>query len=147
VVYHPFANPFLPPSFYYNEIQLTQPHTLINALTDKIEDAKARSAIRAQVEADKRARAERAAREKALREGTLDLAVPAESSSADSTAAVSSSAVGSSSSGVAGRDFKDTRLQIRMASGGQPYTTTLPSDSSLCFSLLSFRDKNLSNWD
>ena len=110
---------------------ITDP-TLINTLTDKIEDAKARSAIRAQVEADKRARAERAAREKALREGTLDLAVPAESS-ADSTAAVSSSAVGSSSSGVAGRDFKDTRLQIRMASGGQPYTTTLPSDSSLCF--------------
>ncbi|TFY73514.1 hypothetical protein EWM64_g10498 [Hericium alpestre] len=32
---------------------------------------------------------------------------------------------------VAGKDFKETRLQIRLASGGQPYTTTLPSESTL----------------
>jgi len=33
--------------------------------------------------------------------------------------------------GVSGKDFKDTRLQIRLASGGTPYVTTLPSDSTL----------------
>lgn len=31
---------------------------------------------------------------------------------------------------AAGRDFKETRLQIRLATGGQPLTTTLPSESS-----------------
>jgi hypothetical protein len=32
---------------------------------------------------------------------------------------------------VPGKEFKETRLQIRMASGGQPYTTTLSSDASV----------------
>jgi hypothetical protein len=31
--------------------------------------------------------------------------------------------------GTVGREFKDTRLQIRMSTGGQPLTTTLPSDA------------------
>ena len=37
---------------------------------------------------------------------------------------------------IPGREFKETRLQIRLGSGGQPLTTTLPSDAScvsLCF--------------
>jgi hypothetical protein len=42
------------------------------------------------------------------------------------TPAASSSGGGA----VAGKDFKDTRLQIRLESGGTPYVTTLPSDSS-----------------
>ena len=33
---------------------------------------------------------------------------------------------------VAGKDFPETRLQIRMASGGQSYVTTLSSDASEC---------------
>jgi hypothetical protein len=37
--------------------------------TEKLDDAKARARIKAQVEADKRERAEKAARENALREG------------------------------------------------------------------------------
>jgi hypothetical protein len=37
---------------------------------------------------------------------------------------------------IPGREFKETRLQIRLASGGQPLTTTLPSDAS-CVSLFS----------
>lgn len=40
-------------------------------------------------------------------------------------------------SSIPGREFKETRLQIRLASGGQPLTTTLPSDSS-CVPLFSF---------
>ncbi|KAL0953986.1 hypothetical protein HGRIS_005144 [Hohenbuehelia grisea] len=89
---------------------------------DKIEDAKARAAVKAQIEADKKARAEKAAREKALREGQP---LPEAASSQATPSATSAS------SGIAGKDFKETRLQIRMASGGQPYTTTLSSDALL----------------
>ena len=92
--------------------------------TEKIEEAKARAAIKAQIEADKKARHEKAAREKALREGR-----PIHDNMADEPAASSSAAAPVAHTGVAGRDYPQTRLQIRMASGGQPYTTTLPSDS------------------
>ncbi|KAF8484181.1 ubiquitin-related domain-containing protein [Gautieria morchelliformis] len=85
---------------------------------DKIEDAKAKAAIKAQIEADKRERAEKAAREKALRQGAQPL--PSQPSSAPPA-----------SSSTAGKDYKETRLQIRLATGGPPYTTTLPSDATL----------------
>ncbi|KDQ26498.1 hypothetical protein PLEOSDRAFT_1077434 [Pleurotus ostreatus PC15] len=88
---------------------------------DKIEDAKARAAVKAQIEADRKARAEKAAREKALREGREIVDAPTGPAQA----------AASSSSGVSSKDFKETRLQIRMASGGQPYTTTLSSDAPL----------------
>ncbi|KAF9269301.1 hypothetical protein L218DRAFT_953866 [Marasmius fiardii PR-910] len=91
---------------------------------EKIEDAKARAAVKAQIEADRRERAEKTAREKALREGKP---LPDSGPIASPRAAPSTS----TPLGVAGRDFKDTRLQIRMSTGGQPYTTTLPSDSPL----------------
>lgn len=98
-------------------------------LLEKLEDAKARAAIKAQIEADKKARAEKAAREKALREGReYTETTPA----APAAAAPSASAL----SGTAGRDYPQTRLQIRLASGGQPYTTTLPSDASMFCSVL-----------
>ncbi|KAF9454395.1 hypothetical protein P691DRAFT_656154 [Macrolepiota fuliginosa MF-IS2] len=90
---------------------------------EKLEDARARAAVKAQIEADRKARAEKTAMEKALREGrappgaTAPVDVPKPAVAAASTAA--------------GRDFKDTRLQIRMSSGGQPYTTTLSSDAPL----------------
>ena len=96
----------------------------LHGLAEKAEDVKARAAIKAQIEADKQARAEKAAREKALRDGKPVIDTPA-ASSIPSTAAATSS-----SSATAGKDFKDTRLQIRLASGGAPYTTTLPSESS-----------------
>ncbi|KAF5316564.1 hypothetical protein D9619_006280 [Psilocybe cf. subviscida] len=90
---------------------------------EKIEDAKARAAIKAQIEADKKARAEKAAREKALREGqTVPEAASAAGPSRPAAAAAAT---------VAGKDFKETRLQIRMSTGGQPYTTTLPSEAPL----------------
>lgn len=88
---------------------------------EKIEDARAKAAVKAQIEADKKARAEKAAREKALRDGQP---LTATSSAVPATPAVASIS-------VASKDFKETRLQIRMATGGQPYTTTLPSDAPL----------------
>ncbi|KAJ7355800.1 ubiquitin-related domain-containing protein [Mycena albidolilacea] len=90
---------------------------------DKIEDAKAKAAIKAQIEADKKARAEKFAREKALRHGEQIIDAPA--------AAPAASTSNAPASGVASKDFKETRLQIRMSTGGQPYTTTLSSDAPL----------------
>lgn len=94
-------------------------------LVDKIEDAKARAAVKTQIEADKKARAEKAAREKALREGQ-----PIPASSADpSSAPVAPAALAANTS--ASKEHKETRLQIRLQ-GGQPYTTTLPVDAREC---------------
>ncbi|KAJ7035569.1 ubiquitin-related domain-containing protein [Mycena alexandri] len=90
---------------------------------DKIDDARAKAAIKAQIEADKKARAEKFAREKALRHGEQIVDAPAAAPAASTSTA--------SASGVAGKDFKETRLQIRMSTGGQPYTTTLSSDAPL----------------
>ncbi|TFK71670.1 hypothetical protein BDN72DRAFT_837390 [Pluteus cervinus] len=88
---------------------------------DKIEDAKARAAVKAQIEADKKTRADKLAREKAIREGREVIDPPAASTSA-APAAPAKPAVS--------KDFKETRLQIRIP-GGQPLTTTLPSDAPL----------------
>ncbi|CAL1714413.1 unnamed protein product [Somion occarium] len=89
---------------------------------EKLDDAKARAAIKAQIEADKKARAEKAAREKALREGRT---YP------EAAAPVAPAPAASAPTGTAGKDYPQTRLQIRLASGGQPYTTTLSSDATL----------------
>ncbi|KAK0202411.1 ubiquitin-related domain-containing protein [Desarmillaria ectypa] len=89
---------------------------------DKIEEAKAKAAVKAQIEADKKVRAEKAAREKALREGKPIT---------DNLSTTAPPPASSLSSGVKGREFKETRLQIRMSSGGQPYTATLLSDAPL----------------
>lgn len=102
-------------------LKCTHKNLIFTRFLDKIADAKAKAAVKAQIEADKKARAEKAAREKALRDGQP---LPESSTSAPAPAAASTSA-----SGVAGRDFKETRLQIRMATGGPPYTITLSSDA------------------
>ncbi|KDR80793.1 hypothetical protein GALMADRAFT_1107099 [Galerina marginata CBS 339.88] len=93
---------------------------------EKIEDAKAKAAIKAQIEADKKARAEKTAREKAIRDGQ-----PLPDSSAAAAGPSRPAAGAAPAAGVAGKDFKETRLQIRMSTGGQPYTTTLPSEAPL----------------
>jgi len=93
-------------------------------LTEKLEDARAKAAIKAQIEADKKARAEKFAREKAIRDGQP---IPGESS------APAPAPKTTAPPGVAGKDFKETRLQIRMSTGGQPYTTTLSSDAGKLF--------------
>ncbi|KDQ19455.1 hypothetical protein BOTBODRAFT_51854 [Botryobasidium botryosum FD-172 SS1] len=96
---------------------------------EKLDDAKAKAAIKAQIEADKRERAAKAAREKALREGKTyaDPSVAAGPVAGTSAAQAASTAA----SGIKGSDYKETRLQIRLASGGPPLTTSLPSESTL----------------
>ncbi|GLB41615.1 putative dna-binding protein [Lyophyllum shimeji] len=94
---------------------------------EKIEDAKAKAAVKAQIEADKKARAEKFAREKAIRDG---LPIPGEGAAVPVAAARAAVAT-PSSFGVAGKDYQETRLQIRMSTGGQPYTTTLRSEAPL----------------
>ncbi|KAG2093139.1 uncharacterized protein F5147DRAFT_779461 [Suillus discolor] len=92
---------------------------------EKLEDARAKATVDlARIEADKKVRAVRAAREKALRD------VRSMIDSSD-TASATPALTAPSSSGTSGKDFKDTHLQIRMASRGTPYTTTLPSDASM----------------
>lgn len=88
---------------------------------EKLDDARARARVKAQIEADKKERAEKAAREKALREGAT---LPEEAT------ITSTSTAPPPKPAVAGKDFPETRLQIRMASGGQSYVTTLSSDAS-----------------
>jgi len=88
---------------------------------EKIEDAKAKAAVKAQIEADKKARAEKAAREKALRDGQPVIDSP--SSTGPSRPAPATT--------LPKKEFAETRLAIRMSSGGQQYTTTLPCDAPL----------------
>jgi hypothetical protein len=93
---------------------------------EKEDEQKARAAVKVQIEADKRERAQKAAQEKALREG---VAPPASIAGTSAPSAAPATVTAS----VPGREFKETRLQIRLASNGQPLTTTLPSDSSCVF--------------
>lgn len=90
---------------------------------EKLEEARARAAVKAQIEADKKARAEKAAREKALREG--------QSLPVTSAPQTTPSAAASRTQSGASKESKETRLQIRLASGGQPFMTTIPSDAPL----------------
>ena len=99
-----------------------------NALPEKVEEAKAKAAVKAQIEADKKARQEKAAREKALRDagpGGIPMQ-PAE------VAGPSSAAATPVASG-AKKDYKEARLQIRLSTGGT-YTTTIPAEGSRFYS-------------
>ncbi|KAG7529174.1 hypothetical protein FFLO_05761 [Filobasidium floriforme] len=98
------------------------------AKKDKELEAKARAAVKLQIEADKKARAEKAAKEKALRAGEQPPQAAASSGPAIGGAASIAAAAGS---GLKGKDYPDTRLQIRLSTGGAPLTKTLPSDSPL----------------
>jgi len=77
--------------------------------TEKLEEAKAKQRVREQIEADKRARAEKAAKEKALRDGQP---VP-ESQSQTPSAAAAASSSSSSSAPAAKKEYTETRLQVR----------------------------------
>lgn len=70
---------------------------------DKIADAKAKAAVKAQIEADKRARAEKAAREKALRQNPQQEALVTSQEPAKPV---------TSSAGVSSKEYKETRLQV-----------------------------------
>jgi len=78
-------------------------------MADKIEEAKAKAAVKAQIEADKKARAEKAAKEKALREGKEWT----DAGAVDKPGAPAAPAAGVSNPGVKGSDYKETRLQVR----------------------------------
>ncbi|KIM25401.1 hypothetical protein M408DRAFT_331168 [Serendipita vermifera MAFF 305830] len=86
---------------------------------EKVEEAKAREAVKAQIEADKKARAEKAAKEKALREGR---AVPSEASTSTAPAPAAPAVK---------KEYNEARLQIRLAAGGAPLTVTLPATDTL----------------
>lgn len=95
-------------------------------LTDKIDEAKARARVKAQIEQDKRERAEKTAREKALREGR-DPGTTATSTGSVSNAATAPQASAASTSKS---DAPQTRLQIRLPFG-QPIVTTRDSQEKL----------------
>jgi UBX domain-containing protein 1/4 len=97
------------------------PDDLLIPRLEKIEDAKAKAAVKAQIEADKKARAEKAAREKALRDGQP--VIDSSSSTGPSRPAPATT--------LPKKEFAETRLAIRMSSGGQQYTTTLPCDARM----------------
>jgi len=90
---------------------------------DKIEDAKAKARVKEQIEADKKARAEKAAAEKARREGRPVTMAPV-GLSATQSAAVARLAVTSP------RNYAETRLQLRLPSGS-PIVTTQKSEAKL----------------
>ena len=107
--------------------------------TEKENDKKALAAIKEKIEADKRERAQKAAQEKALRDGTATAPAPAAAPPpALAARPAAAPAAAPATSSLAGRDFPETRLQIRLASGGAPLTTTLRSDAS-CVLLTSLR--------
>ncbi|CAG7847484.1 SubName: Full=Uncharacterized protein {ECO:0000313/EMBL:CCA75372.1} [Serendipita indica DSM 11827] len=87
---------------------------------EKLDDAKARAAVKAQIEADKKARAEKAAKEKALREGQ---ALPVASTSTASSQPAAAPG--------AKKEYPETRLQLRLSTGGAPLTVTLRSEQTL----------------
>lgn len=78
---------------------------------DKLEEAKAKQRVREQIEADKRARAEKAARDKALREGQP---LPQSQSPAESRAAGMSS-----SAPTVKKEYTETRLQVGVSERGR----------------------------
>ncbi|GJN93753.1 hypothetical protein Rhopal_006810-T1 [Rhodotorula paludigena] len=98
---------------------------------EKADELAARKRIKEQIEADKRARAEKAAREKALREGrNPDEAAAAVSGGAAPAPAVP--VVASSAAQPAGekKTYDSARLQIRVP-GGAPLVHSLPGTSTL----------------
>jgi hypothetical protein len=78
-------------------------------VAEKEDDAKARAAIKLQIEADKKARAERTALEKSIRDGgVIDVGTGRAANVAKPAAATGA--------GGAGKDYPETRLQVRRLS-------------------------------
>lgn len=98
----------------------------ISYTPDKLDEAKARARVKAQIEQDKRERAEKAAREKALREGKE----PATSVTSVGAVSNAASTATKSSTTAAGSDNPQTRLSIRLPYG-QPIITTRESSEKL----------------
>lgn len=108
------------------EMKLKEAQKLAEAKRrEKIEDAKAKAKIKAQIEEDKKARAEKFAKEKALRDGT---ALPGESSATAPSGPKPPAANAVSAASTANK--KETRLQIRLPTGN-PVITTRQSEDTL----------------
>lgn len=73
--------------------------------------------MRDQIEADKRARAEKAAREKALREGQPPTESQSDQAPTSSVAAAAAVASSSSSASRVKKEYTETRLQVRIVIG------------------------------
>lgn len=98
---------------------------------EKADELAARKRIKEQIEADKRARAEKAAREKALREGrNPDEAAAAVSGGAPPAPAVPAAASSPAQPAGEKKTFDSARLQIRVP-GGAPLVHSLPGTSTL----------------
>ncbi|KAJ9091290.1 hypothetical protein QFC21_007075 [Naganishia friedmannii] len=98
---------------------------------EKLDDARAKAAIRAQIEADKKARAEKAARDKAIREGRDVPMTAADGAVAMAGTGAARAAAAASGAGVKGSEYKETRLQVRLSTGGQPLVKAFNSDAPL----------------
>jgi hypothetical protein len=81
--------------------------TMSRTKPDKIDDAKAKAAIRLQIEADKVTRAAKFAREKALRDGTAIIDVDTLTTAAPVAAPTKPKA-----------NYDETRLQFKLVGGG-----------------------------
>jgi UBX domain-containing protein 1/4 len=77
---------------------------------EKINDAKAKAAVKAQIEADKRERAERARREKEARTGGINI----EGDTSVASGAKSVAAAAALGSGATGKSHENTRLQVTL---------------------------------
>lgn len=93
---------------------------------EKLEDARAKAAIKAQIEADKKERAAKAAAEKAARAG----AGASASGSGTATPPVPAQ-IAKPSAAVSSSDNPQTRLQVRLHVGGAPLVKAFSSDSTL----------------
>jgi hypothetical protein len=113
-----------PRPFVFHHIFHLCHNTLTPAPTEKLEDARAKAAIKAQIELDKQKRAEKAARDKAIRDGQP---VPdtLHASSAPQVAVKTAAAT----AGMKGKDFPETRLQVRLSTGGAPLVKSFKSDA------------------
>ncbi|KAJ9115989.1 hypothetical protein QFC22_005132 [Naganishia vaughanmartiniae] len=122
----------LSPSLYNEKLFDLTVHlaTICHCLaTEKLDDARAKAAIRAQIEADKKARAEKAARDKAIREGRDVPMTAADGAVAMAGTGAARAAAAASGAGVKGTEYKETRLQVRLSTGGQPLVKAFNSDA------------------
>ena len=108
----------------------------LTAIQAQIEaDVKDLAVIKAQIKAHRWERAQKAAQEKAHRGGTRATAT---------ATGPSAPAAATATTSIPEREFQKTWLQIQLASGGRPLTTTLPSDAS-CVPFLRLSSERLAS--
>lgn len=96
---------------------------------EKLEEMRAKERVRAQIEADKRERAEKARIEKLKREGRLDDPSAAAGSSAASAGPSGAAAASLARPSASGASAKESRLRVRLNTG-EMWTGSLDADAS-----------------